>query len=71
MAEGNVIKAAQWREKTDEELQQNLEDLNEELFKLRFQHHTGQLDNFMRMHHVKRNIARIKTVVGERVREKA
>ena len=40
--------------------------LKKELFNLRFQHVTGQLDNPMRMKEVKRNIARVKTVLREK-----
>jgi len=46
----------------DEQLQQ-LKSLKEELFNLRFQHATGQLDNPMRLRDVKRSIARIKTII--------
>ena len=40
--------------------------LKEELFNLRFQHATGQLDNPMRIRQVKRSIAQLKTIVRER-----
>ena len=43
-----------------------LKALKEELFNLRFQHATGQLDNPMRIRQVKRSIAQIKTIVRER-----
>lgn len=62
----NILKAVDLRERSDEELQRQLLDLKQELFNLRFQHHTGQLENFMRIPHVKRNIARIHTVLNER-----
>jgi large subunit ribosomal protein L29 len=48
------------------ELDQNLNKLKEELFNLRFQHATGQLDNPMRIPAVKKTIARIKTVQRQR-----
>lgn len=49
-----------------EELAKKVEDLKDELFKLRFQLATGQLDNPMRIREVRRTIARIKTVLRER-----
>lgn len=48
----------------DEQLAQ-LKSLKEELFNLRFQHATGQLDNPMRLRDVKRSIARIKTIIHQ------
>ena len=48
-----------------EELQEKLQDLKKELFNLRFQHATNQLDNPMRIVEVKKAIARIKTVLRE------
>jgi large subunit ribosomal protein L29 len=44
-----------------------LGDLKEELFNLRFQHATGQLENPMRIKEVKKTYARIKTIIQERV----
>jgi len=41
-------------------------ELNEELFNLRFQHATGQLENVMRIPQLKRDIARLKTIVREK-----
>jgi len=60
------VKAKEIRELTDEELGRKLADLKEELFNLRFQAATGQLDNPMRMKAVKKDIARIKTIMRER-----
>lgn len=60
------MKAKELRKFTTEELNARLNDLKEELFNLRFQHATGQLDNPMRMRHVRREIARIKTIIRER-----
>ena len=48
------------------ELENRLADLKKELFNLRFQQATGQLDNPARMREVKKTIARIKTVITER-----
>jgi len=51
---------------TNEELEQKLADLKAELFNLRFQHATNQLDNPRVITDVKRTIARIKTILRER-----
>ena len=48
------------------ELESNLADLKKELFNLRFQNATNQLENPMRIHEVKKTIAKIKTVMVER-----
>ena len=50
----------------DEELQEKLEALKTELFNLRFSHATGQLANPMQIQNVRRDIARVKTVIRER-----
>lgn len=60
------MKAKQLRDLTDEELVAQLKDSKQELFNLRFQLVTGQLDNPMRIREVKRTIARIKTIMRER-----
>ncbi|KAB3528882.1 50S ribosomal protein L29 [Alkaliphilus serpentinus] len=54
------------RDMTDVELNQKLLDLKGELFNLRFQLATGQLENPLRIRNVRRDIARIKTVIRER-----
>ena len=54
------------REMTDAELSAELEKMQKELFNLRFQHETGQLDNPVQMREVKRNIARVKTIIREK-----
>jgi large subunit ribosomal protein L29 len=51
---------------TAQELQKKMNDTKDELFRLRFQLATGQLDNPMRLKEVRRNIARVKTVIRER-----
>ena len=53
------------REFTANDLDKELMKMKNELFNLRFQHVTGQLENPMRMKEVKRDIARIKTVIRE------
>jgi large subunit ribosomal protein L29 len=60
------VKANRFREMTQEELIQNLADLKSELFNLRFQLATGQLENPMRIREVRKNIARVKTILRER-----
>lgn len=60
------MKAEEIRDLTDDELVRKLADLKEELFNLRFQMATGQLDNPMRMKAVRRDIARVRTVQRER-----
>jgi len=58
--------AKKMRDLTDEELVKKVSDYKEELFNLRFQMATGQLDNPMRIRDVKKNIARCKTVQRQR-----
>lgn len=60
------MKASRIRELTDEELNKKVSDYKEELFNLRFQLATGQLDNPMRIREVRKNIARCKTVMRQR-----
>lgn len=64
------MKARQIRDFSDDELMQKIKDLKGELFNLRFQAATGQLDNPMRIREVRKTIARIKTVLTERQNEK-
>ena len=59
------MKVNEIRDLKTEELQEKLQDLKKELFNLRFQHATNQLDNPMRIVEVKKAIARIKTVLRE------
>ncbi len=54
------------RKKTNEELSAEISVLKDELFNLRFQQATGQLENTARLKTVKKTIARIKTVLTER-----
>ena len=58
--------AKEIREKTNEELNAEINTLKDELFNLRFQQATGQLENTARLKTVKKYIARIKTVLTER-----
>ena len=52
-----------FREMTDVELNAELDKMKQQLFNLRFQHVTGQLENPVQMREVKRNIARVKTII--------
>ncbi len=63
------MKAADVRAKTDDELTSELEVLGKETFNLRFQRANGQLENTSRVRQVRRDIARIKTVLDERRRK--
>ena len=63
------MKAADVRAKTDDELTGEIEILGKEIFNLRFQRANGQLENTSRVRQVRRNVARIKTVLGERGRK--
>ena len=60
------MKATEIREMTNEELAQKLEEFKSELFVLRFQNETGQLENPMKINLIKKDIARVKTVLRER-----
>ena len=54
------------REMTEVELNNELAKMKKELFNLRFQHVTGQLENPVKMREVKREIARVKTIIREK-----
>jgi large subunit ribosomal protein L29 len=60
------MKAKDLRALNEGELMVKERELNEELFNLRFQQATGQLDNVMRIPQVKRDIARLKTIFKEK-----
>jgi large subunit ribosomal protein L29 len=60
------MKAVDVRAKTDDELAGELDILGKEIFNLRFQRANGQLENTARVRQVRRDIARIKTVLDER-----
>ncbi len=59
------MKAKELRDMTAVELEKKLKDLKAELFNLRFQHAINQLDNPMRIDTVKKDIARVMTVMAE------
>ena len=60
------MKATELREMTDVELNKQLKDLKAQLFNLRFQHAINQLDNPIRIEAVKKDIARVMTVLAEK-----
>jgi large subunit ribosomal protein L29 len=66
MSSGPNKQATELRELDDDELVTRLRESKEELFNLRFQNATGQLDNNRRLQTVRREIARIYTVMRER-----
>jgi large subunit ribosomal protein L29 len=60
------MKASEIREMSKEELESKVSELKNELFNLRFQHATNQLDNPMKIVHVKKDIARVKTILRQK-----
>lgn len=62
----NVVKIREWREMETEELQRRLDEAYRELFNLRFRAATKQLEDTSRIRIVKRDIARIKTILRQR-----
>lgn len=60
------MKAKELRDLTREELLKRERDLNEEAFNLRFRHSTGQLENTARMKLVRKDIARIETILRQK-----
>jgi large subunit ribosomal protein L29 len=62
------MKPVDVRAKTDDELTEQLDTLGREIFNLRFQRANGQLENTSRVRQVRRDIARMKTVLAERHR---
>lgn len=65
------MKMNKFRQMTDVELSSELDKMKKELFNLRFQHVTGQLENPVKMREVKRDIARVKTIIREKEMAKA
>jgi len=64
------MKAKEYRELSVEELKAKAGELRDQLFKLRFQHSLGQLENAGKMKNIKRDIARIETLLKESEAEK-
>ena len=65
------MKASDLRPRSQDELSDQLDTLGKEIFNLRFQRASGQLENTARVRQVRREIARIKTILGERQRAEA
>ena len=61
-----MMKTTELRNKSVEELTKKLDELKKDLFMLRMQHATNQLDNPMQIANVKKDIARIKTIIREK-----
>ena len=59
------MKVSEIRELSLEEMQTKVNDLREEMFNLRFQHGTGQLENTTKLKQTKKDIARLKTIIRE------
>jgi large subunit ribosomal protein L29 len=66
-----MTKPSDLRPKTKDELKTQLGELRKEQFNLRFQKSSGQLENTARVREVRRDIARIETILGERARAAA
>ncbi|TDJ62834.1 MAG: 50S ribosomal protein L29 [Proteobacteria bacterium] len=64
------MNVTEFRTKSDDELQDQIRDLKKEAFNLRFQKASGQLENTARQRQVRRDIARVKTVLVERLNTK-
>lgn len=64
------MKVRELKELTAEELLKRARDLKEEIFNLRFQHSTGQLDNTARLKQVKKDIARVETTLRQKALNK-
>jgi large subunit ribosomal protein L29 len=59
------MKAGEFRSLSPEERRQKLTEIKQELFNLRFQHATGQLENPQRLKQIKRDVARVQTIIRE------
>lgn len=64
-----MLKARDLRDETLEELDKRLEDLHEQLFKLRFQKATGQMDDVHKLANVRKDLARVMTVLNEKQKQ--
>jgi len=65
------MKADKVRNLTEEELRHQERDLNDQLFKLKFQLNMGQTESLKKMRGLRKDIARVKTIIGERSRAAA
>lgn len=64
------MKASEIREMTDKELSAKLKELKQQLFNLRFANATGQLTNPMQINSCKKDIAKVQTIMAERLAKK-
>jgi large subunit ribosomal protein L29 len=60
------MKTSELRDLSEEELKSKEEEIKDQLFKLKFQHALGQLENALKLKHLKRDIARIMTILKEK-----
>jgi large subunit ribosomal protein L29 len=60
------MKATEFRELTEDELLNKEEELKDQLFKLKFQHALGQIENAMKLKNIRKDLARIKTILREK-----
>ncbi len=63
------MKAREFREMSLDELHSKETELKDQLFKLKFQHALGQLENALKLKNIKRDIARLKTILKEKSEE--
>jgi large subunit ribosomal protein L29 len=63
------VRPSDLRTRSDDELSEQVDNLGKEIFNLRFQRASGQLENTTRVRQVRREIARVKTILGERRRQ--
>jgi len=61
------VKARELKDLSEAELRQKEQDLTTELFNLKFQHATGQLENTERLPQVRKDLARVKTILREKI----
>lgn len=64
------MKASEFRELTRDELQQKVQDQRGQLFNARVKHATGQLENTAQLSTLRREVARLETVLAERLEDK-
>ena len=65
------MKAREFRDLSEGELRQKVQDFTAELFNLKFQHATGQLENTERLPQVRKDLARVKTILHEKISAQA
>lgn len=63
------MKIRELRELSEEELSSKEAELRDQFFKLRFQHSLGQLDNAVKLRNIKKDIARVKTILKEKIKD--